>query len=57
LDNRYREYFYVDHFELAPSNDSRLKAGAMVRIYDSEPNKHPKGQQSEFVKKENFRVV
>lgn len=57
LDNRYREYFYVDHFELAPLNDSRLKAGAMVRIYDSEPNKHPKGQQSEFVKKENFRVV
>lgn len=57
LDNRYREYFYTDDYELASSNDVRLKAGAVVRIYDSERNNHPKGQQNKFVKKELFRVV
>lgn len=57
LDYNYREYFYVGNYELAQANDPRLKAGATIRIYGSESNKRPKGQQTEFVRKENFRVL
>ena len=57
FDNRYREYFYVDNYELASSNDPRLKAGVTSRIYDSEFNKRPKGKQTEFVKKEFYRIL
>lgn len=57
LDNRNKEYFYSDRYELGPTNDFKMKEGCTVRIYDSETNKHPKGRQTEFVKKDNFRIV
>lgn len=57
LDSYNREYFYVGNYELAQSNDPKIRSGVTVRIYGSETNRHPKGNQTEFVKKDMFRIL
>ena len=57
IDYNKKSFFYTKKYELQQNKDLAIKEGDIVRIYNSEQKKYPKGEVTDFVKREFYRII
>lgn len=57
IDYNKKSFFYTKKYELQQNKDLAIKEGDIVRIYNSEQKKYPKGEVTDFVKREFYRIM